>query len=276
MLARNAVFRTARSIHTVAELPFDKPVGIPGLFSPKGLDIAWFQYQKMLIDKINTLVEKSQVTQYEEAQTLRFLMEETQKSSSPSDRKLSSLASQAYANEFFFRSLGPENRNKNAKIGYNPANDRIVDLSSTTTLPEEDSLDQPLKSLYRGINACFDSPDQLKELLVSRANAMFGNGYVWLISSEENLSVVNTYNWATPHASRDTNETDGASTTFNLTHRIQSFQPLLAINAWQHAYLHDYGLKGKRDYLNNVFDTINWDLVAKRNSPESIGFKTRA
>lgn len=40
--------------------------------------------------------------------------------------------------------------------------------------------------------------------------------------------------------------------------------PLLAIDASMRAYLHDYGVFGKQQYLNNVWDCIDWDIVAKR------------
>lgn len=40
--------------------------------------------------------------------------------------------------------------------------------------------------------------------------------------------------------------------------------PLLAIDASMRAYLHDYGVFGKPQYLDNVWECIDWDIVAKR------------
>lgn len=40
--------------------------------------------------------------------------------------------------------------------------------------------------------------------------------------------------------------------------------PLLAIDASMRAYLHDYGVFGKQQYLDNVWECIDWDIVAKR------------
>lgn len=40
--------------------------------------------------------------------------------------------------------------------------------------------------------------------------------------------------------------------------------PLLAIDASMRAYLRDYGVFGKQQYLDNVWQCIDWDIVAKR------------
>lgn len=40
--------------------------------------------------------------------------------------------------------------------------------------------------------------------------------------------------------------------------------PLLAIDASMRAYLPDYGVFGKQQYLSNVWDCIDWDVVSRR------------
>lgn len=40
--------------------------------------------------------------------------------------------------------------------------------------------------------------------------------------------------------------------------------PLLAIDASMRAYLEDYGIYGKRQYLENVWHCVDWDVVASR------------
>jgi len=39
--------------------------------------------------------------------------------------------------------------------------------------------------------------------------------------------------------------------------------PLLVLDAWEHAYILDYGLK-RADYINAFFENIDWDVVARR------------
>lgn len=43
--------------------------------------------------------------------------------------------------------------------------------------------------------------------------------------------------------------------------------PVLAIDASMRTYLQDYGVYGKRDYLENVWHCIDWDVVASRLPP---------
>ncbi|CCE63287.1 hypothetical protein TPHA_0E01950 [Tetrapisispora phaffii CBS 4417] len=43
-----------------------------------------------------------------------------------------------------------------------------------------------------------------------------------------------------------------------------SYIPLLAIDASPKCWLHDYGVFGKEQYLNNVWESINWDVVESR------------
>ena len=40
-----------------------------------------------------------------------------------------------------------------------------------------------------------------------------------------------------------------------------SVMPVLCVNTWEHAYIYDYGLKGKRKYLSDWWDAVDWDQV---------------
>lgn len=48
--------------------------------------------------------------------------------------------------------------------------------------------------------------------------------------------------------------------------------PLLAIDASPRNYLLDYGVFGKNKYLDNLWESIDWDVVAKRMPPRSKQF----
>lgn len=51
-----------------------------------------------------------------------------------------------------------------------------------------------------------------------------------------------------------------------------SGQPILCVNTWEHAYLRDYGVGGKRAYLERWWDRIDWEVVersARMYGPES-------
>jgi len=40
--------------------------------------------------------------------------------------------------------------------------------------------------------------------------------------------------------------------------------PLMCVNVWQHAYMFDHGIEGKRNYLEAWFEAINWQAVIDR------------
>lgn len=302
-----------RSIFTVSELPnLDISKGVPGLLSPKGLDVAWTQYQKHLIDKLNSLVETSA-----ENLTLFELVRNTDHN--PDLAEINYYASQAYNNEFFFSSLKPST-NRDADVSPPTAKEsRQVNISSSliyNPLPEDHRADsyssnnnnshtvsspeQQQRAAFRAaINDSFDSDIAFSELLVSRADAMFGNGYVWLVqaipygnanngglrsignSASNNgggLFLVNTYNSATPFAKQPL---EPSSEDSHQNMRVNSLsaqgkvadlgkpptlRPLLNVHGWQHVYLTDYGISGKRKYLENLFNCIDWSILAKRAS----------
>lgn len=52
-LARPA---TRRSLHSLPALPHEFKSGVPGLLSADGYDMAWTQYQSLMLEKLNSLV----------------------------------------------------------------------------------------------------------------------------------------------------------------------------------------------------------------------------
>ena len=42
------------------------------------------------------------------------------------------------------------------------------------------------------------------------------------------------------------------------------FTPLLCLNIWEHAYIKDFGIKGKEKYIDSFWNCINWEVVQKR------------
>lgn len=45
---------------------------------------------------------------------------------------------------------------------------------------------------------------------------------------------------------------------------ITGFIPLLVVDVWEHAYMVDHLAGGRLDYIKNVFENINWDIVENR------------
>ncbi|QNP97027.1 Manganese/iron superoxide dismutase [Yarrowia lipolytica] len=45
---------------------------------------------------------------------------------------------------------------------------------------------------------------------------------------------------------------------------LHDLKPLLNVNVWQHMWLNDYGAFGKRKYLDNFWEKIDWNVVKGR------------
>lgn len=103
----------------------------------------------------------------------------------------------------------------------------------------------PTGTLKKKIEAQFGSLEKLISLTETKLASVQGSGWVFLVSNQENggqLQVLDT-------ANQDT-------VTKNLT-------PLLAIDAWEHAYYLQYQNR-KADYFKAIWNVINWKEAARR------------
>ena len=166
----------------------------------------------------------------------------------------------------------------------------------------------PPETLKYQIDLAFSSMDSLRDTFIATGNAMFGPGYVWLVAvpnlsggTSRKLAILNTYNAGTPFPTahyrlqnKDLATTDmGVRAGENPTQyssrngqRHGSFgihsksnresgiwsEPitlLMCISTWQHVWLQDWGVQGKEDYLNAIWNAIDWKAVDKNyGSPE--------
>lgn len=90
----------------------------------------------------------------------------------------------------------------------------------------------------------FKSMNNFKEIFKKAAMNIFGSGWTWLVSDRNNnLLIMSTPNQNTPLP-------------FGMN-------PLLGLDLWEHAYYKKYENR-KAEYIDNWFNVINWDEVAKR------------
>lgn len=170
------------------------------------------------------------------------------------------IASMAFNNHFFFRGL---NTNPNVES-------------------------RPSTNLQMQINKDFSSADTLRETFLATAEVMFGPGFVWLVQNNTefgSLRILPTYLAGSPlsgaHYRRQSHDLN--------THNADSYQalnkvgtfgaaagqdlrpkaplggvdvvPLMCVNTWEHVWLQDYGIRGKRQYLEKWWDKIDWSMV---------------
>ncbi|CAA9962256.1 hypothetical protein PTNB73_03158 [Pyrenophora teres f. teres] len=259
--------RLSRSLYTVPTLDNHEELeanGVPGLLSREGFKIAYTDYQKYMVDELNVSTAQ---TPYEDQETKSLVIDFAR---DPTKAYAFNIASMAFNNHFFFHGL------------------------NTTSNVES----QPSTKLQMQINKDFSSTDTLRETFLATAEAMFGPGFVWLVQNNGefgSLRILPTYLAGTPlsgaHYRRQSHDLN--------THNADSYQalnkvgqfgaasgqdqrpkaplggvdvvPLMCVNTWEHVWLHDYSIRGKREYLEKWWDKINWSLVEQNATISSRG-----
>lgn len=123
--------------------------------------------------------------------------------------------------------------------------------------------------------------DALKKEFLTTAMKMFGCGWVWLVAEgRQNPRILCTYNAGTPYSSAYRRQDTDMNTRLSLGYPQQGatgavsqpewVHPLLNINLWEHAWLQDFGIAGKANYLEAVWNAIDWNVVNSRGSFRNI------
>ncbi len=103
---------------------------------------------------------------------------------------------------------------------------------------------QPGGTLLQALNSTFGSFDAFREQLNKAGLARFGSGWAWLVVDRSSkLQIVSTPNQDNPLA-------DGLT-------------PIFGVDVWEHAYYLKYQNR-RAEYLNAIWNVVNWDDVAKR------------
>jgi Fe-Mn family superoxide dismutase len=102
---------------------------------------------------------------------------------------------------------------------------------------------EPDGELKAAIDDLWGSTDELKKVVVDHGVKRFGSGWTWLIYDGTGLAVKSTPNQDSP--------------------LLDSDEPLLGIDVWEHAYYLNYQNR-RPDYLAAWWDVVNWAEVARR------------
>jgi Fe-Mn family superoxide dismutase len=107
---------------------------------------------------------------------------------------------------------------------------------------------QPTGELAKAIDAAFGNFEAFKTQLNNAGATRFGSGWAWLyVTPEGKLAICSTPNQDNPLM--DIADNKGI--------------PILGIDVWEHAYYLKYQNK-RADYLNAIWNVIDWNAVAKR------------
>ncbi|MDF2696267.1 MAG: superoxide dismutase [Labilithrix sp.] len=102
---------------------------------------------------------------------------------------------------------------------------------------------EPEGDLKAAIDDTFGSVDELKTMVNDGGVKRFGSGWTWLVHDGTGLAVYSTPNQDSP--------------------LMQSDEPLLGIDVWEHAYYLAYQNR-RPEYLEIWWNVVNWAEVARR------------
>ena len=102
---------------------------------------------------------------------------------------------------------------------------------------------EPEGDLKAAIDDTFGSVDELKALVNDGGVKRFGSGWTWLVHDGTGLAVYSTPNQDSPV--------------------MQSDEPLLGIDVWEHAYYLSYQNR-RPEYLEIWWNCVHWAEVARR------------
>lgn len=191
-------------------------------------------------------------------------------SRSPEHAALFNYASMAYNNHFFFKSLvrppSPPHSRRNPQLHLLTHHPYPLQTPDPAPIPDH---------LASKLGDSFSSPDSLRLEFLATANAMFGPGFVWLVSTgvSNQLRVLTTYLAGSPENNahgrrqgRDQNTSSG------LPARVATAEPglgsvqlktVICVSTWEHVWLGDYGVGGKREFLRRWWERVDWEAVGK-------------
>jgi Fe-Mn family superoxide dismutase len=101
---------------------------------------------------------------------------------------------------------------------------------------------EPGGDLAKAVGASFGSFAELKTKFTADAGALFGSGWVWLVSRDKKLELVSTPNQDNPLI------TGGG-------------HPIMGLDVWEHAYYLKYQNR-RPEYIDAWWNVINWSQVA--------------
>ncbi|RSM20820.1 hypothetical protein CDV31_000191 [Fusarium ambrosium] len=237
-LGLRSTVNARRSIHHVPELQHDFSQGVPNLMSPGGFAIAWTEYMKLTVEKLNALTVGSELED-KDTKTIALMT-----AREPAQAPTFNYASMAHNNHFFFQGISPEG----------------------TPMPDV---------LRRELEASFSSVETLRREFIVTASAMFGPGFLWLVKAGPgDYRLLPTYlagspypgaHWRAQSTDMNTVGKDGTARSF---FRNQ-LEPLLCLNTWEHAWLLDWGVGaggqgGKLAFAESWWNLIDWEKVAQK------------
>ncbi|EGC29056.1 hypothetical protein DICPUDRAFT_84896 [Dictyostelium purpureum] len=103
-----------------------------------------------------------------------------------------------------------------------------------------------LPSIYmqKAIELDFGSINAFQKKFSQTASSLNSAGFVWLVFHDKTLRIISTFGNGSPL-------------------ELQNCYPLLCLDVYEHAYMHDYGTD-KNKYIANFWNKVDWEFVENK------------
>lgn len=245
-----------RSIHNLPQIANQlqyEQQGIPGLYSKEGFRDVWTDYQQLLVDELSRQTAETE----NETRTPFGIMLNT--AERELDASIFNYASQAHNNHLFVEALRPSALPDGAHV-----------TNST----------KPSPKLLQAIEKNFGSFEGLKEDILATVTSpeYLGAGWLFLIEGDDKSLYLQycfqagspyfvgrsqPYDLNVPLDKATSDELDNIK--LDILDKARSYpMPLIAINCWEVAYTADYSTTGRETFIENVWNSLDWDIISKR------------
>ncbi|SCU80777.1 LAMI_0B03664g1_1 [Lachancea mirantina] len=290
---RPALRSFARSYIVPSFEHLSKDKGLPGLFSEKGLNTAWFDRAEYYTEKLNKLTGQTH------EKPLENIILESAKSASKRD--IFNYASLLHNLKFSFSTL----HGNASPLLEKPDAQSLLNTPDLSLKFQNEPSEVGNADLRAALINSFGSIVEFRTLLLNSNLAISGDGFTWLVARQhssshaggvsgaiefDKLFILNTYNVGSPHnfnrvghvhdlakqlakkepiPEEDTDAPPFQIKSIEEAKQTEAYKnivyvPLLAIDASPKAWLHDYGVFGKQQYLDRVWESTEWSQVEKR------------
>lgn len=250
---------------------------MPKLFTQFGYHLGWTTYQDMIIRKLNELVAGEPI----ENRSPKDLI--IQFARDPMNASLFNHASMAHNNHFFYEALStkPDELDNNKQLRESLERTfgsietlRITMLDTAAAMfgpgfvwlvwAKDDAAPGARRGDWRVLSTYLAGTPYPEAGFRQQGIDMNNNNATSFNSYHDSRPVANYVGSIGPHSQsgqRDAMIPPGGT----------SLMPVLCVNTWEHVYIFDYGLQGKRSYLSSWWDAVDWNLVNHRAPGESKG-----
>ncbi|KAF8342337.1 Manganese/iron superoxide dismutase [Cantharellus anzutake] len=287
---------SCRHVHTVPNLRYDIDEGMGDFLSPKALRLLAVEYQGGLLSRLNDQVKD---TQYENLSVFTTIVRTAQ---DPNQPLAFNMASQAMNNSFFLDHLRPPSKYSPSQnherimsgrlhLGVDRSFGSLSLLKSTLSAAAMGMISSGWIWLVTDLQKNLAIiPTYGAGTIIVRARAQRTPRSGPVIGESTRLSSLayspsfGTPNTLTPtppasplsspsHSSKSSNHanpnqtrsvnTSASGFTGNLTQVGSVLNPLFCISLHEHAWMTDYGLWGKEEYLKRFWNVLDWEKVSQ-------------